>query len=484
VTAENGNTAGVSTGLATVIVGAYGSLTINSDGSYSYQATANTLNIGKVDSFTYTVVDPVTGRTDTANLHIQIGSPDVDINWNTANPGADAVIPAPVANADINDATISMKQVTDASTVDVASGTVTIRTLPPVLTSSVTSSEFTIATNTVSDIHVALNYVTSGIGISVLPTTSYVIQQLVGSSWVDTVYTGSATALAGGVGVSAFSADIAHLSAGQYRVQFTLSSILPIGTVTLDSVVTTKATHLDTYTPDSLTDWIHGNILLGDTTGGVADIKDASQLYVEVSPGNYQIAAGQAINTGEGTLYLYNDGSYYYKALDSAANATFDSINYKLVSVTGAESTSTLTINLSQELNSLAVSTSANDTFTLGNGSDTLIYNTLTAANVTSATGGNGFDTWTDFHVGNVATDSQADKIDLSNLLLGDPNSLTIGLYVSVNYDAATQSATISVDRDGLGLTYSSTQLLTLHVDEPTASLTLNDLLNNGQIIY
>jgi hypothetical protein len=241
---------------------------------------------------------------------------------------------------------------------------------------------------------------------------------------------------------------------------------------------------LDTYTPDSLTDWIHGNILLGDTTGGVADIKDASQLYVEVSPGNYQIAAGQAINTGEGTLYLYNDGSYYYKALDSAANATFDSINYKLVSVTGAESTSTLTINLSQELNSLAVSTSANDTFTLGNGSDTLIYNTLTAANVNSATGGNGFDTWTDFHVGNVATDSQADKIDLSNLLLGDPNSLTIGLYVSVNYDAATQSATISVDRDGLGLTYSSTQLLTLHVDEPTASLTLNDLLNNGQIIY
>ncbi|WP_312068583.1 BapA/Bap/LapF family large adhesin, partial [Acinetobacter sp.] len=484
VTAENGNTAGVSTGLATVIVGAYGTLTINSDGSYSYQATANTLNIGKVDSFTYTVVDPVTGRTDTANLHIQIGSPDVDINWNTANPGVDAVIPAPVANADINDATISMKQVTDAATVDVASGTVTIRTLPPVLTSSVTSSEFTIATNTVSDIHVALNYVTSGIGISVLPTTSYVIQQLVGSSWVDTVYTGSATALAGGVGVSAFSADIAHLSAGQYRVQFTLSSILPIGTVTLDSVVTTKATHLDTYTPDSLTDWIHGNILLGDTAGGVADTKDASQLLVEVSPGNYQIAAGQAINTGEGTLYLYNDGSYYYKALDSAANATFDSINYKLVSVTGAESTSTLTINLSQELNSLAVSTSANDTFTLGNGSDTLIYNTLTAASVNSATGGNGFDTWTDFHVGNVATDSQADKIDLSNLLLGDPTSLTIGLYVSVNYDAATQNATISVDRDGLGLTYSSTQLLTLHVDEPTASLTLNDLLNNGQIIY
>ncbi|WP_336142483.1 beta strand repeat-containing protein, partial [Acinetobacter sp. 102] len=487
VTAENGNTAGVSTGLATVIVGAYGTLTINSDGSYSYQATANTLNIGKVDSFTYTVVDPVTGRTDTANLHIQIGSPDVDINWNIANPGADAVIPAPVANADTNDATISMKPVTDAA-VDVASGNVTIGNLAgfpplPVLSSTVTSNQFVIAANTVNDVHVQLNY-TASLSISVLPTAGYTIQQLVGATWVNTVYSGSATALAGILGAPAYSADVPHLSEGTYRVVFSLSSLLPIGAVTLDSVVTTKATHLNTYTPDSLTDWIHGNILLGDTTGGVADTKDASQLLVEVSPGNYQIAAGQAINTGEGTLYLYNDGSYYYKALDSAANATFDSINYKLVSVTGAESTSTLTINLSQELNSLAVSTSANDTFTLGNGSDTLIYNTLTAASVNSATGGNGFDTWTDFHVGNVATDSQADKIDLSNLLLGDPTSLTIGLYVSVNYDAATQNATISVDRDGLGLTYSSTQLLTLHVDEPTASLTLNDLLNNGQIIY
>jgi hypothetical protein len=29
-------------------------------------------NVGKVDSFTYTVTDPVTGRTDTATLHVQV----------------------------------------------------------------------------------------------------------------------------------------------------------------------------------------------------------------------------------------------------------------------------------------------------------------------------------------------------------------------------------------------------------------------------
>ncbi|HEM7379827.1 TPA: type I secretion C-terminal target domain-containing protein [Acinetobacter nosocomialis] len=486
VSSETGNTQAVNVGSSTVIVGAYGSLTINADGTYSYQATANTQNIGKVDSFTYTVTDPVTGRTDTATLHIQIGSPDVNITWNNANPGADAVIPLPVANADTNHATVSMKQVTDA-VVDVPSGNVSLSTLPPVLSSTVTSNQFVVAANTVTDVHVQLNYLAS-LSLSVLPTTGYKIQQFVGGAWVDTVYSGSATALAGILGAPAYSADVSHLSAGTYRVVFSLSSLLPIGNMSLDSVVTTKTTHLDTYTPDGQSDWIHGNILLGDTTGGVADTSAASQLYVEVTPGNYQIAAGQAINTGEGTLYLYHDGSYYYKALDTAANATIDTINYKLVSVTGAESTSTLTINLSQELNSLAVSTGANDTFTLGNGSDTLIYNTLTAASVNSPTGGNttagGVDTWTDFHVGNTATDSQADKIDISNLLLTHPNSLTIGQYVSVSYDAATQNATISVDRDGLGLTYSSTQLLTIHLDQARTSLTLNDLLNNGQIIY
>ncbi|ENV11444.1 hypothetical protein F966_00227, partial [Acinetobacter higginsii] len=483
VTAENGNTAGVTTGLATIIVGAYGSLTINSDGSYSYQATANTLNIGKVDSFTYTVVDPVTGRTDTANLHIQIGSPDVDINWNIANPGVDAAIPAPVANADTNDATISMKQVTDTAVdVPVANPSVFL-----IGSQTVTSNTFTVTANTVNDV-VVKALLAQGVGLG--PTVSYIVQKSNdnGATWFNTIYSGSKTALASlGLGGTILDETIPHLDVGMYRVSYTLTTIA-VGNVTIDTQLSTAVTHLNQYAPDGLTDWVHGNILLGDTTGGVADIKDASQLYVEVSPGNYQIAAGQAVNTGEGTLYLYNDGSYYYKAFDSAANTTFDSINYKLISVTGAESTSTLTINLSQELNSLAVSTSANETFTLGNGSDTLIYNTLTAANVNNATGGNttggGVDLWTDFHFGNVATDSQADKIDLSNLLIGTQSSLTIGQYISVNYDAATQNATISVDRDGLGLTYSNTQLLTIHLDEPTASLTLNDLLNNGQIIY
>ncbi|WP_017387789.1 BapA/Bap/LapF family large adhesin, partial [Acinetobacter calcoaceticus] len=482
VTAENGNTEAVVVGTPTTIVGAYGSLIINSDGSYSYQATADMANVGKVDSFTYTVTDPVTGRTDTATLHVQVGSPDVDVTWNTADPSADATLPTPSATADTDDATISMSPVVDPL-VDVTSPNVSISLFDN--SNTVLSTNFTVAANTVADVNLQMLY-TATLSLSALPTVGYVIQRSTdgGTTWVDTVYSGSQTALAGVLGAPALSDSVAHLSEGLYRVQFSLSSLISIGTVTLDTVVNTTATHLDQYTPDGQTDWITGNVLTNDVVEG-------TQLYVlNSTTGTYELAAGQGVNTGEGTLYLYNDGSYFYKPLDSAANATIDVVDYKLVSVIdGSEYPSSLTINLSQELNSLAVSTAANDTFALGNGSDTLIYNTLTAASVTNATGGNttggGVDIWTDFHVGDTATDDQADKIDLSNLLIGSQSNLTIGQYVSVSYDAGTQTATISVDRDGGVLiegTYTETPLLQL--TNLTGPVTLNDLINNGQIIF
>ncbi|MNR99169.1 hypothetical protein D3C72_303980 [compost metagenome] len=482
VTAENGNTEAVVVGTPTTIVGAYGSLIINSDGSYSYQATADMANVGKVDSFTYTVTDPVTGRTDTATLHLQVGSPDVDVTWNTADPSADATLPTPSATADTDDATISMSPVVDPL-VDVTSPNVSISLFDN--SNTVLSTNFTVAANTVADVNLQMLY-TATLSLSALPTVGYVIQRSTdgGTTWVDTVYSGSQTALAGVLGAPALSDSVAHLSEGLYRVQFSLSSLISIGNVTLDTVVNTTATHLDQYTPDGQTDWITGNVLTNDVVEG-------TQLYVlNSTTGTYELAAGQGVNTGEGTLYLYNDGSYFYKPLDSAANATVDVIDYKLVSVIdGSEYPSSLTINLSQELNSLAVSTAANDTFALGNGSDTLIYNTLTAASVTNATGGNttggGVDIWTDFHVGDTATDDQADKIDLSNLLIDSQSNLTIGQYVSVSYDAGTQTATISVDRDGGVLiegTYTETPLLQL--TNLTGPVTLNDLINNGQIIF
>ncbi len=45
------------------IVGAYGTLVIDQDGNYTYTPTVDGANLGQVDQFTYTLLDPVTGNT-------------------------------------------------------------------------------------------------------------------------------------------------------------------------------------------------------------------------------------------------------------------------------------------------------------------------------------------------------------------------------------------------------------------------------------
>ncbi|QNX02535.1 BapA prefix-like domain-containing protein [Acinetobacter seifertii] len=478
-------------GSSTPVTGAYGTLTISANGSYSYTPTANPANIGKVDSFTYTIKDPATGATSTAVLHIQIGSPDVSITWNTASPGTDGITQV-IANADQAIATVDFSNSTDTP-VDVPSPNISISLLG---STSVVSNSFTVAAGDLVDVQVAATYANQPL-LSALPTVSYVVQQLVGATWVNTTYTGSATALAsvGGIslGTVAFQDAVEHLSAGTYRVQYTLTAI-SLGTTTLDTQVTTTTTHLNSYSSD----WVHGNILTGDTIGGVADsgtfTADGVKLYVQNSVGTYVEATGQTVTTTNGTLVINSNGDYEYRANTSSltlANPT-DTINYKLVAANGAESFSTLTVNLTtSDYNTHVLSTSANDTFntdngTIGFGSDTLIYHVLDGSTATAnngaSTGGNGVDTWTNFHVGNVATDSQADLIDIRGLLDGAQTSANIGEYLNVT--VSNGNTTIQIDRDGLtGLilpTNNFTNLLVLQ--GVTTSET--ELLNNGQIIY
>ncbi len=69
---EAGNTGTTSaSGVATVINGAYGTLTLNADGSYTYVSTANAVTADAVDVFTYTVRD-ADGDETTATLTINV----------------------------------------------------------------------------------------------------------------------------------------------------------------------------------------------------------------------------------------------------------------------------------------------------------------------------------------------------------------------------------------------------------------------------
>ncbi|MPW44523.1 tandem-95 repeat protein [Acinetobacter guerrae] len=128
-----------------------------------------------------------------------------------------------------------------------------------------------------------------------------------------------------------------------------------------------------------------------------------------------------------------------------------------------------------------------NDTLIGGTGKDTAIYTVLNAAD---ATAGNGVDTWTDFHVGNTASDANADVIQfsqsfftgLTQTILATDNATTVGKYISVTYDADKDIATIKVDRDGDGTTFTTHETL-LVLTNQTSEVTLQTLLNNDQII-
>ncbi|MDO7195162.1 VWA domain-containing protein, partial [Acinetobacter nosocomialis] len=113
---------------------------------------------------------------------------------------------------------------------------------------------------------------------------------------------------------------------------------------------------------------------------------------------------------------------------------------------------------------------SGNDIISTGRGDDTIVYDVL---NATDGTGGNGTDTWIDYETN--------DKIefgeDFFEGLLADKSNL--GDYITV-VDDGNGNAVIQVDRDGGSGTYTASDLLII---ENQAGLTLQDLLNNNQII-
>ena len=125
---------------------------------------------------------------------------------------------------------------------------------------------------------------------------------------------------------------------------------------------------------------------------------------------------------------------------------------------------------------------SGQNTFNGGSGSDTVFFDLLSN---NSLGGHSGLDTWTDFHVGNITTDQNADKINVSELLDSSANAGNINDYLSL-VKVSDTSYKLNVDRDGTAGSYQSETLLTLNfqANETHANLTIDDLLHNQQIIF
>ncbi|OTG94706.1 BapA/Bap/LapF family prefix-like domain-containing protein [Acinetobacter sp. ANC 3832] len=75
-----------------------------------------------------------------------------------------------------------------------------------------------------------------------------------------------------------------------------------------------------------------------------------------------------------------------------------------------------------------------------------------------------------------------AQKIDLSHLLDSTATALNIHDYLGIKYDEHTQTATLTVDRDGQGTHYYTENLLLF--TQKTTKFDLDELLKNNQIIF
>ncbi|MDC4592559.1 type I secretion C-terminal target domain-containing protein [Acinetobacter baumannii] len=83
------------------------------------------------------------------------------------------------------------------------------------------------------------------------------------------------------------------------------------------------------------------------------------------------------------------------------------------------------------------------------------------------ATGGNGVDTWLDFNI------SQGDKINISELIIGQASKENLNQFVS--FEKSGSTVTLSLDRDGNDVNYSATKLLILN--NQTNVISLDDLI-------
>ena len=134
----------------------------------------------------------------------------------------------------------------------------------------------------------------------------------------------------------------------------------------------------------------------------------------------------------------------------------------------------------------LIIGGQGNDQITGGAGQDLVIFEVLENA---ASDAGNGLDTWDDFHVGSVATDANADMINIHALLDGKQNDANISEYLSLKFEG--DDITLVIDRDGKGSQFGQADLLKLQGLKSNSSLAsktetqiLELLLNNDQIIY
>ncbi|WP_131394498.1 beta strand repeat-containing protein, partial [Comamonas thiooxydans] len=462
--------AGTTSATGTTIVGQYGELHIGADGSYTYNAYGNPASVGQTDVFTYTLSDGV--NTDMATLTINIGGTAFD------------------ASNDVGAASFTWVHPTDT----IAPASMAVVGVVVVGGES-TGQAFTIGANETVTGSITLSSTLAAISSGTL----FLERETTPGNWV-TVASDTFSNLLSVLGpIASIDLSTLNLTAGNYQVHAVFNGGL--GTVAALATVGTvvNVTHTDQW---SLADanGAAGNILANDTTAGGAELQVLSGTSFVT------VANGTTVTGDHGTLTLNTDGSYTYApdiATSHFTSVLVDSFDYQLfqaststvspgvLDITNGDYTVERGTTGADTLSGLAtddilIGGAGNDTLTGGAGNDVFLWETLSA----DATGGNGADIITDFTVGVVGTDANADVLDLSRLLTGyTPDADgpahyvggvaqidagdTIGQYLQLS------GGVLSIDRDGSGGAYGFTPLVTLS----GVTTDLATLLANHQVI-
>lgn len=456
---------------ATVIDGAYGSLTIQKDGSYSYAPKADVAAIGKADVFSYAVKDPASGKESTAELFIHIGTQsDLALNWNDSHPKEDASTVAATDNKDF----IGV----DASNTVTAgkAGSISYSWAIGAGGTKSGSTKLTVADGTIEDVKISFGSVQlasflGGTVVNIYDKAHKLIATTGASTMIDII-----TLLPNGN-----SLNLNGLKAGEYTVEaITNKGFSIFGSVS--ATISRSVIDLDDFTVKSTAVQSKGNIF-SDNDGHGADTLASkyTDLYISKDGGLTYTAVkstGTEIEGQYGKLYLKSDGSYTYTATDAKAlSGHSEEFTYKLAAPNGDASTASLSIQASVNFtastgNDVITSTAGNDVFNAKTGADTIIFKVL---NSSDAAGGNGHDTWADF------SKAQGDKIDVSQLLQGQGvDKSNIGQFISVAGDGKGNTV-ISIDRDGLSVkAHDKVELLTLK----NTDIGLQELLDNNHLVF
>lgn len=434
----------------TEVNGLYGSLIIDARGNYTYTLKngVGADSIKTPDSFIYTLKAP-NGDTDTASLNITPTARALDAINDVSDTLSVATLQDTAAWLDSSVGSASWgllgKSGSGSGTFDVATGTVL----------KGASLVFDVSTLiTLGNLNIS----------RAIQENGTVIRN--GTVPVANITLGSATVTVNLSGL--------ELDAGTYTLNFTGTNTLA-GAATITPRVIGTTVDLDNF-ETSGTHTVLGNIFDGSDAAGAMDQLNTVNTRLSISGYNGSAATlDAAANTTSatiqghyGTLQINLDGAYTYTLNNGVAMSSITSkevFTYQLDDKIGHTDSATLTIDMAPQI----VSTNQNDVLIGSAYGDTLIYHLLNGAD---ATGGNGADRWQNFST------AQGDKIDIHELLTGwDHQAATLGNFVQVHTSGA--NTVISVDRDGAGSAFKSTDLVTLE----NVQLTLNDLLQNNHLI-